>query len=287
MWELNRDNKWSFDAPALAVDLRKLANGTSPSQDFSPSKYGISNGYSPDSFEMEVSSACFGGRGIETETPWAAMTLWVAMQAGDVYALCPFVPSKWDGSATLLQDLASSVAGRSEALDFAESVQKRANQIFNQQNTWLSELAQSAQALTADDHFTEHRLTFQRPTRPGPIAKLQGPFQLTPDRDDVFDITDIAAFAASNPISSFDDGLAPDEGDGSPIGLVGIATGDGIVRVCADLDGVEGRWLQPSQVCIVLVKDASSEKQLTRLSRTLPLPAMTTMNRIQSYYLLM
>ena len=29
VWELNRDNRWSFDSPSLAIDLKKIVLATS------------------------------------------------------------------------------------------------------------------------------------------------------------------------------------------------------------------------------------------------------------------
>ncbi len=62
VWELSTSDRWTFDAPTLAIDLKRLADGTSLEQDFSAST-ATNKGFSPDEFDMEVASACFPGQG--------------------------------------------------------------------------------------------------------------------------------------------------------------------------------------------------------------------------------
>lgn len=91
-WELDINNRYTFDEPAIAIDLKKLANATTTHADFSASKYGVKKGFSPDEVEMQVAAAAFGGSGNEDENGWSSMTLWFAMSEGDTYALSPFHP---------------------------------------------------------------------------------------------------------------------------------------------------------------------------------------------------
>ncbi|RAL60568.1 hypothetical protein DID88_009764 [Monilinia fructigena] len=77
VWELSTTDRWSFDKPTLAIDLKKLADGVSADQDFGASVAGKPSKFSPDAFEMEVASACFAGRG---SGGWSPMTLWLAMK---------------------------------------------------------------------------------------------------------------------------------------------------------------------------------------------------------------
>jgi nucleoporin NUP82 len=106
---VERNNHWSFDRPTLAIDLKKLVDGTSLDEDFAPSGFGQNKGFSADSVDMEVASACFGGHGYDEEDAWASMTLWIAMRPGDVYALCPLLPGKWKAPPVTIPSLTTSI----------------------------------------------------------------------------------------------------------------------------------------------------------------------------------
>lgn len=248
LWELNKDNRWSFDSPALAVDLRKLANGVIADEDVTPSKYGQNKGFSPDSFEMEVAAACFGGSGDDKQNPWASTTLWVAMRQGDIYGLSPLLPSKWEASSNLVQNLCLSVAVKAATVDSDDNASKVARQVSNQQFTWTSELGVPEQSGTSGASSLEHSKVYQRPARPGPIPKLQGPLHLVPDADELFDITDIYVIGASQDMEYVEDNFGSSTGHESlPVGIICVATGDGKIHVCLDDDGLEGEWL-PAKV---------------------------------------
>lgn len=108
LWEVNRENRTSFNEPSLAVDLKKLVNATSAEQDLNASKYGSGKTFSPDSVELEPAAACFGGNAEVGEYPWRSMTLWIAMREGDVYALCPLLPKRWQAHSGLVESLSLS-----------------------------------------------------------------------------------------------------------------------------------------------------------------------------------
>lgn len=239
IWELDTKNRWSFDAPSTAVDLKKLVNGACSTEDFSPSKYGTSKGFSPDSFEMEVASACFQGFTAECANEgWGSMTLWVAMREGDIYALCPFLPSQFTLSGSSLSHLAASIACNFTSASSEESHETSKGEHQRQRNdqaTWISDLMEQTKNAAP---------LYQRPMRPGPLPMLQGPFQITPDADQIFDITDMCIISqASNDATEFDDGLSSTSEAKSPLNLVCIATSEGNIHVCIDLDGIEARWL--------------------------------------------
>ncbi|KAF2857502.1 hypothetical protein K470DRAFT_260758 [Piedraia hortae CBS 480.64] len=157
VWELDARNRASFDEPTLAVDLRKLGNGA---LDCGTSRFGVSKGYSPDSVAMEVAGAAFGG----TEG-WEGMTLWVAMSEGDVYALCPVLPSRWVGE---LEGLRGDVLDGDVAL-------------------WIEEV-ESQDAIGG---------VYRRPEFG--MARLQGPFYLGREVDG--EVTDISVIPPSNELS--------------------------------------------------------------------------------------
>jgi nucleoporin NUP82 len=244
LWELNRDSRASFDEPELALDLKKLANATSADQDFSASKYGASKGFSPDSVEMEVAAACFGARATSDEHGWSPMTLWIAMTEGDVYALCPLLPSKWEPTATTIPSLTTAVVAKAEVNSQSDPTPEE-RRIVDQQQRWLADIDnQEPTVVSHIDTLAEFEV-YQRPANPPAIPKLQGPFYLNPEPD-YDNITDIFVIAPRLD----DDALMQEEDqedflghDGLSVGIVCLATASGKVHICLDLDGVEAQWL--------------------------------------------
>ncbi|KAF3480450.1 uncharacterized protein GIQ15_05797 [Arthroderma uncinatum] len=248
VWEIDRKNQWSFDRPTLAIDLKKLVDGTSMDEDFAPLSFGQNKGFSADSFEMEVAAARFGGHGYEEEDAWAAMTLWVAMRTGDVYALCPLLPSKWQASPVTIPSLTSSIV-RELAVAQEESLETDDElKAIQQQYEWLKEIDnQDAYPVAEESIFTEIRV---RPSNPSPIPRLQGPFLFEcDDLEDDLDITDVFVIAAR---ADIDDLMAGEDepellNDNAQSGLSGtiicLVTSTGTLHVSLEMDGVKGQWL--------------------------------------------
>ena len=263
LWELDRANRWSFDSPALALDLRKLKYGTSAEDDFSAARIGDNRGFSVDAFDMEVSAACFGGTGSESESGWSSMTFWVAMTAGDVYALCPFLPSKWEPPLSLVPSLTTTVAAmcayaQEEILSLDEQRQ------YDEQFHWLSAIDKQEPFSATREFITEPEyLIYDRPTEPGPIPRLQGPFRILPDdMEEDLELSDIYVIASK---MDLDDLTAAEEEDsdmeakqeGLSAAIINLLTRNGTVYVCLDLEGVEAQWLPSKKVGYVLVTSFS------------------------------
>ncbi|USP77786.1 uncharacterized protein yc1106_05060 [Curvularia clavata] len=244
LWEINRADRSTFSEPALSIDLPKLANATSDQDDLSASKFGASKGFSPDSVELEVASACFGDfpeqEGVHG---WAPMTLWIATVPGDVYALCPLLPSKWQlvespGSYTFLETLTSSININYTETSEDETVPKDELKTAEKQVSWLSDILY-------EEPFVEERQkgdtvkVFARPTSAPAIPLLQGPFTMTPEVDD-FELSDMIVFSLKSLSEAEDDETAA---EGLPTAVVCLLTDTSKVHVCLDLEGVVGRWL--------------------------------------------
>lgn len=255
VWELDRDNRWSFDSPSLAIDLKKLTLGTSEEDDFSPERNGRNKGFSSDAVGMEVASACFGGTGSETESAWSAMTLWIGMKDGDVYALCPLLPSKWAPSRHVIPYL--SIAAVSKAAlqegapaDLEESRRQR------DQYQWMSDIdSQEQKVIQGPSLLSPHFAVYSRPLHPGPIPRLQGPFQILPeDSEQDLELSDLHVIAAKMDCSDVMSGEDSDyesealNEDGLSASVICLITKSGSVLLCLDLDGVEGEWLPPQKV---------------------------------------
>lgn len=251
LWELSPTDRWSFDRPTLAIDLKKLADGTSVDQDFGASVTGMNRGFSPDSFEMEVASACFGARG---SGGWSPMTLWIAMREGDVYALCPLLPERWAPPPTLIPSLSVSIVAKVASTDDDPETSEQSKLLSHQQLAWMSDLDNQDPVISEAPLGDPSIEIYQRPLKPGRIPKLQGPFdlELAPDdSDDELDtiLSDIhvigAKVDADALMSGEDEDLELDEADqgGLSAGVICLLSSSGRLTVCLDVDGVEAQWL--------------------------------------------
>ncbi|GAM85822.1 hypothetical protein ANO11243_038300 [Dothideomycetidae sp. 11243] len=247
LWELDTKSRHSFSEPALALDLKKLANAASYGEDMRASVYGTSKGFSPDQVEMEVAAACFGGIGSPDELGWASMTLWVAMTEGDTYALCPLLPSKWQPSVSTIPSLSTSVIPKvailEQDLDASEAERRQAIQ----QKKWLQDIDSQEPLMEVLPGGLETVEIYQRPAHPPAIPKLQGPFHLSPEPE-YAEITDILAIGPRLEEDLFSDEEEDDYGvqltkSGLSVGLVCLLTKSATVHVCLDVNGVEAMWL--------------------------------------------
>jgi nucleoporin NUP82 len=251
VWELDRNNHWSFDQPSLAIDLKKLIDGTSCDQDFTPSGFGKNKGFSADVIDMEVASACFAGTGDEKEDAWAPMTLWVAMRPGDLYALCPLLPSKWQAPSTTIPSLSAAIIPKLSALENEPEEAEEELIACRQQYDWLSELdEQEALDAPSGSETIQGADVFTRPSNPSAIPRLQGPYRFdTGDELDDMDLCDLLVIAARLNVEDLmmgeEEELAADAGDQDKLSatVVSLTSGNGRVHICLELDGVEGQWL--------------------------------------------
>lgn len=251
VWELDRNNHWSFDRPTLAIDLKKLVDGTSCDEDFTPSGFGKNKGFSADSFDMEVASACFAGTGHEGEDAWAPMTLWVAMRPGDLYALCPLLPSKWQAPSTTIPSLSAAIIPKLAAAE--EDPDEWGDELTacRQQFDWLKEIdSQEPFSTVSGAENAPDGEIFTRPAIPSAIPRLQGPFQFdNGDQIDDLDLTDLLVIAAKVKMDDLmtgeDDEYALEETaqEGLSATIICLSTASGRVHICLELDGVEGQWL--------------------------------------------
>jgi nucleoporin NUP82 len=255
LFELNTDASHStFDAPTLAIDLKRLANATSREDAVRQQTFRESIGFSPDLVEMEVVSATFSN----ATTGWAPMTLWLAMKSGDVYALCPLLPpKKWQATPDHLKSLSIAITAKHEEHDdFAESQSEEEAREFQMQIDWYSDLCEQENTLEYSKDSTDPapEQVFTCPTEPGTVPKLQGPFYLEPELDDLSDVTDLLVLGlkSSNPPLVDDDDEEEDYNESPddylPYSLICLLTSSGQVHVCLDLDGVEGKWLSSQKV---------------------------------------
>ena len=280
VWELSPSDRRSFDKATLSIDLKKLADGVSADQDFGATVSGINTGFSPDSFDMEVASACFPAK---ESGGWSPMTLWIAMKEGDVYALCPLLPSKWSPPPTLIPSLSVSIVAKNAAIEDDIGVSAAAKRLAQQQLDWMAEI-DNQEPLQLDSALGGPPAeVYYRPRQPGHVPKLQGPFELdlTPDipdgQEDELDtlLTDIYAIGAKMDseelmLGEEDDLETEDGGDGLSVGVVCLLSRSGQVSVLLDLDGVQAQWLP------------KSKSKISRFSQEVEPPSLLTFEVLET-----
>lgn len=252
LWELSLSDRWSFDSPTLSIDLKRLADGTSLDQDFAASTLATNTGFSPDSFEMEVAAACFGSR---SSGGWNPFTLWIAMREGDVYALCPLLPSRWAPPPALVASLSVSVVTKVGAIEDDPSVSEREKLLAQQQLAWMGDIDSQEPHLLDGSPGEPPIEVYSRPAKPGSVPRLQGPFELEASLDNEDDIdselTDILVIGskidADDLMFGEDADLELDGSDreGLSLSLICLLSTGGQVKICLDVEGVEAQWLPP------------------------------------------
>ena len=248
LWELEEASlrRWSSDAPTVAIDLRKLALGTNSKESFAPDR-GKNRRFTTDAVGMDVASATFGGTGLDDEDPWASMTLWIAMKAGDLYALCPLLPFKWQPNPATVPAVSTSVVEQVSGLDDDDSASSRSLQLRDQYH-WVQSLdGQTPSRVALDAGNGQYAEVYKRPEDLPEIPKLQGPYQILADNDDDdIELCDILVVAAkANPDDAFSDDDSDSEldEDGLSATILVLTASNGRCYVCLDLEGVEGAWL--------------------------------------------
>lgn len=250
LWEINRADRSSFCEASLSIDLEKLANAKNDQENLSASHYGATKGFSPDSADLEVASACFGDSpDQEGVHGWAPMTLWLATVSGDVYALCPLLPARWQlvnsaGADTFKQTLVSTIN-----INYANVTEKSAAPreeiaLADKQIKWLSDIVYQeplTEQLSNEDVIT----VISRPNSVPAVPLLQGPFSVTPEVED-FELSDMIVYS----LKTFSDSSEEEIAEGLPSAVVCLLTDTCDVHVCLDLEGIVGRWLPSAEVSV-------------------------------------
>uniref|UniRef100_A0A0D2XZH7 Nucleoporin NUP82 n=1 Tax=Fusarium oxysporum (strain Fo5176) TaxID=660025 RepID=A0A0D2XZH7_FUSOF len=234
------------------ADAIKLVDGTTLDQDFSASAAATNTAFSPDSFEMEVAAASFSTKGAGG---WNPMTLWVAMREGDVYALCPLLPQKWAPPPTLIPSLSVSIVTTVASIEDDPDVGEQEKLLAQQQLEWMGELDSQEPTIMEGPIGEPVTEIYTRPTRPGIIPRLQGPFELQsdPDTGDELDtsVTDMLVIGKKTETEQLmmgeEEDLDMDDGDqeGLSLTVLCLLSTSGQVRVYLDLEGVQAQWLPP------------------------------------------
>ncbi|KAI1302566.1 hypothetical protein F5Y03DRAFT_206036 [Xylaria venustula] len=251
VWELSQRDRWSFDTPTLTIDLQKLADGVSLDENFSASNL-TKRGFTPDSFDMDIAAAAFAARG---SGGWSSMTLWIAMTGGDVYALCPLLPSQWAPPPTLIPSLSISIVGNLAAIEDDPNVSEQVKLLAQQQLDWMSDLDNQEPRIIDGPPGDPPAEVYMRPSRPGVVPRLQGPFilDLGPKSDDEMDLDLTDIFVIGEKLDTDELMFGEDEeldmegagGEGLSLSVICLLSSGGRVQICLDVDGTQAQWLPP------------------------------------------
>ena len=272
LWELSLDNRWSFDSPTLAIDLRKLAYATSAEDDTTPAGVRRNRGFSLDGLDMEVASCCFGGSAGQSEMGWASMTLWIAMKEGDIYALCPLLPSRWQCPDSILSSLTSAVVAKASFLQEDRALDEENRRLYLEQYQFVSDIdKQDPILVTGEFDYSPEARRYERPSNPGSLPSLQGPFEILPSAaEEDLELSDIYVVPAKS--DSDESGFDDDDPECSransihfSISAICIATKGGRVLVLLDLAGVEARWLSSTRPQVKHIADSPEPRELLLL----------------------
>ena len=194
---------------------------------------------------MEMATCCFGGVGSPEEDGWSSMTLWIAMRNGDLYALCPFLPSQWVMSKLQTSQMFATIESADVEFQDNEEHQKGDVTVKDQQSEWAADILQQ-QREQAEYSMDADEYTYERPFANTAVPALQGPYCFEPDSEMIWDITDI--FAVAPTVDDEQHALAPettllDESRGVPVSVISVATSDGQIHICLDIADTQPRWL--------------------------------------------
>lgn len=182
-------------------------------------------GFSADPEEMEPASCCFGGG----HQGWRPFTLYILMRGGDIYALSPLVPSRWNASREYLQNLSLDITADLESLDETATMQEKV--VLRQQTKWINDvLNQESNLATAFGNASRKVPTcLTRPETVGGAPLLQGPFLFQPAplefpgvQYHACDIFHVEAGA---------------------LGVIGILFSNGKVDICLEFELLGAKWV--------------------------------------------
>lgn len=159
----------TFEVPDQIFDLNALSGRERHRTSFMPD---------PESFEP--ASCCFASGDLS----WRPFTLYILMRGGDIYALCPIVPSRWLPSENYLYSLERELSFQLESLGTSTDVTRDDRLALRDQTRWLEEVMNQEAAKRALNGRKKQDW-FTRPESIGPTPKLQGPFLLQPAPVDV------------------------------------------------------------------------------------------------------
>ncbi|ORX53876.1 hypothetical protein BCR36DRAFT_411021 [Piromyces finnis] len=196
-------------------------------KEFSSSVYIPGRSISGNSEEMETISFTFGNG-----DDWEIFTIYVLMKNGDVYAICPFLPSKSIVKKSLLENLSVSIEQRWKESDADDLVM---DQQYRLQRCWISTVLQNLKPVRTSDLSEDEEVIIN-----GNISRfkdihpvIQGPFLLQPAPIE-FDTKKCNIDNIASSIVSLNT---------EPFSIILVAFTNGKIDVCINVAPVEALWM--------------------------------------------
>ncbi|KAK6358460.1 hypothetical protein TWF730_007794 [Orbilia blumenaviensis] len=181
--------------------------------------------------DIEPSSMCFGGVG----SIWSIFTLYILMKNGEIYSICPFLPSKWMLDSDFLDELNYELTAHRTVRDSGDPAISDLEKYNSRQICfWIHEISRliRVQNLTLKrNEFDEEPAGYllSRPTMADVTHPLlQGPYLLQPAPEDNFDELNFASDIARIGSSHFS--------------VIAVAWTSGKIDLMLEFDSVAPRW---------------------------------------------
>ncbi|QSL65684.1 hypothetical protein MERGE_002997 [Pneumocystis wakefieldiae] len=185
---------------------------------------------------FQVSDFCFDSKANE----WSFFTLHVLLQNGDIYSICPLVPTNCMVQRSYLNRLACYISTKSQQLEKnkdGSASNSLENESIRMQTRWISDILGQVSFINdyglgsplSQNLDMQDLVTFRRPSISKFPVLIQGPFLFQPAPLE-FSSEHVAA---SNIIAL----------GTSIIGVLVISYTDGKIDICVEVERVEPRWV--------------------------------------------
>ncbi|KAJ7904339.1 hypothetical protein B0H14DRAFT_3079228 [Mycena olivaceomarginata] len=191
-----------------------------------------------DASEREVASFCLG----QGRADWGPLTVYALMKSGDIYSICPSIPSSYVHSLECFisakQDFLSQTEERGSS-----STTRNLSTLYDYQHKYITALLKQLPPRTVFP-ASSRSVPMHPPTTIKAHPARQGPFLLQPAPRTLADseggdATDIMYLAFGADDDREDDG---EGGETEHLGVVVVSHQDGKIDVCLDVEKVEARW---------------------------------------------
>lgn len=215
VYDIIMDQEATCEVPEQVFDLNSLAGRERQRTSFIPD---------PESFEP--ASCCFASGDLS----WCPFSLYILMRGGDIYALCPIVPSRWIPSENYLNSLQRELSTQLEALEDFTDVTRSGRLTLRQQAKWLEEvLNQQTARWSPSINRRDQEFYFTRPESVSPSPKLQGPFLLQPAPVD----TSVEEVYACDIIHTTSD----------PVATISVVWSNANIDVFLEFEPIQAKWV--------------------------------------------
>ncbi|KAK6341151.1 hypothetical protein TWF696_008238 [Orbilia brochopaga] len=181
--------------------------------------------------DVEPASMCFGGVG----SIWSMFTLYILTKSGEIYSICPFLPSKWMLDSDFLEELKYELQVNQELRDSSDtSIPALEKHIARQICFWIHEVTRLIRVRGLASKNTEFEdetagYILPKPTLPDfDTPLLQGPYLLQPAPQETLGDGEFASDIARIGASQY--------------AVIAVAWSTGKVDLMLEFESISPRW---------------------------------------------